>query len=190
MPWVPEVIQGAVRQGCWVKVMLQPMLWPGWPSVPLLVSAGLETLQDLLSPLSMGTAASQPVGFSLKAGKLRYRDLFIPYPPTGWGHTRWDRILVMVWVPTQPPFQLPVSLLPLSFSPNIVRNTVKLMGPGASFIISSISSFFTFRRPRGEECWVNCGSLSCWKCLQIFGLCSVHWGLKDTPWEPSSGGFL
>lgn len=78
MPWVPEVIQGAVRQGCWVKVMLQPMLWPGWPSVSLLVSAGSETLQDLLSPLSMGTAASQPVGFSLKAGKLRYRDLFIP----------------------------------------------------------------------------------------------------------------
>lgn len=38
--------------------------------------------------------------------------------------------------------------LPFSFSPNIVRNTVKLMGPGASFIMSSISSFFTFTRPR------------------------------------------
>lgn len=40
---------------------------------------------------------------------------------------------------------------PLSFSPNIVRKTVKLMGPLASFIISSSSSFFTLRRPgRGQ----------------------------------------
>lgn len=39
--------------------------------------------------------------------------------------------------------------LPLSFSPNICRNTVKLIGPGASLSISSISSFFTFTRPRG-----------------------------------------
>lgn len=187
MPRVPEVIQGAVRQGCWVKVMLQPMLWPGWPSVPLLVSAGSETLQDLLSPLSMGTAASQPVGFSLKARKLRHRDLFVPPNRLG---THQMVASQMGLHPTQPPFQLPVSPSPLSFSPNMVRNTVKLMGPGASFIISSISSFFTFRRPRGEECWVNCGSLSCCKCLQIFGLCSVHWGLKGTPWEPSSGGFL
>lgn len=36
---------------------------------------------------------------------------------------------------------------PLSFSPNMVRKTVKLMGPLASFIMSSSSSFFTLRRP-------------------------------------------
>lgn len=36
---------------------------------------------------------------------------------------------------------------PLSFSPNMVRKTVKLMGPLASFIIASSSSFFTLRRP-------------------------------------------
>lgn len=40
---------------------------------------------------------------------------------------------------------------PLSFSPNIVRKTVKLMGPLASFIISSSSSFFTLRRPGIEQ---------------------------------------
>lgn len=36
---------------------------------------------------------------------------------------------------------------PLSFSPNMVRKTVKLMGPLASFIMASSSSFFTLRRP-------------------------------------------
>lgn len=39
---------------------------------------------------------------------------------------------------------------PFSFSPNMVRKTVKLMGPGASFTMDSSSSFFTLRRP-GEE---------------------------------------
>lgn len=38
-------------------------------------------------------------------------------------------------------------LLPLSFSPNRVRNTVKLMGPFPSFSISSSSSSFTFSFP-------------------------------------------
>lgn len=38
---------------------------------------------------------------------------------------------------------------PLSFSPNMVRKTVKLMGPLASFIMASNSSFFTLRRPGG-----------------------------------------
>lgn len=68
---------------------------------------------------------------------------------------RWDRILVMVWVPPSPHPSSLSALSPLSFSPNMVRNTVKLIGPGASFIISSISSFFTFRRPGGEQRWVN-----------------------------------
>lgn len=36
---------------------------------------------------------------------------------------------------------------PFSFSPNMVRKTVKLIGPGASFSISSISSCLTFKRP-------------------------------------------
>lgn len=38
---------------------------------------------------------------------------------------------------------------PFSFSPNMVRKTVKLMGPLASLIMASSSSFFTFRRPAG-----------------------------------------
>lgn len=40
---------------------------------------------------------------------------------------------------------------PLSFSPNMVRKTVKLMGPGASFTMASNSSFLTFMRPGEEE---------------------------------------
>lgn len=40
---------------------------------------------------------------------------------------------------------------PFSFSPNMVRKTVKLMGPLASFIIASSSSFFTLRRPGGGQ---------------------------------------
>lgn len=36
---------------------------------------------------------------------------------------------------------------PFSFSPNMVRKTVKLMGPGASFTMASSSSFFTLMRP-------------------------------------------
>ena len=40
---------------------------------------------------------------------------------------------------------------PLSFSPNMVRKTVKLMGPGASFTMASNSSFLTFMRPREGE---------------------------------------
>lgn len=40
-----------------------------------------------------------------------------------------------------------VDVSPFSFSPNMVRKTVKLMGPGASFSISSSSSCFTLRRP-------------------------------------------
>lgn len=34
--------------------------------------------------------------------------------------------------------------IPFSFSPNMVRKTVKLIGPLASLIIASSSSFFTF----------------------------------------------
>ena len=37
--------------------------------------------------------------------------------------------------------------LPFSFSPNMVRKTVKLMGPLASLIMASSSSFFTFNWP-------------------------------------------
>lgn len=40
---------------------------------------------------------------------------------------------------------------PLSFSPNMVRKTVKLMGPGASFTMASSSSFLTFMRPGEGE---------------------------------------
>lgn len=40
---------------------------------------------------------------------------------------------------------------PLSFSPNMVRKTVKLMGPGASFTMASSSSFLTFIRPGDGE---------------------------------------
>lgn len=36
---------------------------------------------------------------------------------------------------------------PFSFSPNMVRKTVKLMGPLASFTMASSSSFFTFSWP-------------------------------------------
>lgn len=36
---------------------------------------------------------------------------------------------------------------PFSFSPNMVRKTVKLMGPLASLIMASSSSFFTFSWP-------------------------------------------
>lgn len=39
---------------------------------------------------------------------------------------------------------------PFSFSPNMVRKTVKLMGPGASFTMASSSSFFTLMRPRED----------------------------------------
>lgn len=71
--------------------------------------------------------------------------------PPIWDRTRWWCEVSTCQV--QP--CSPGSLLPLSFSPNMVRNTVKLIGPGASLIISSISSFFTFRRPKKEQCWVN-----------------------------------
>lgn len=40
---------------------------------------------------------------------------------------------------------------PFSFSPNMVRKTVKLMGPGASFTMASNSSFLTFMRPGEGE---------------------------------------
>lgn len=40
---------------------------------------------------------------------------------------------------------------PFSFSPNMVRKTVKLMGPGASFTMASSSSFFTLMRPVEER---------------------------------------
>lgn len=83
----------------------------------------------------------------------------------------------------------PGAISPLSFSPNMVRNTVKLIGPGASFIISSISSFFTFRRPRGEQLLVNRVSVSGCKCVQTSGLCFMCRGLKDALWEPFPGGF-
>ena len=39
---------------------------------------------------------------------------------------------------------------PFSFSPNMVRKTVKLMGAGASFTMASSSSFFTLMRPGGD----------------------------------------
>lgn len=45
----------------------------------------------------------------------------------------------------------PKSVSPFSFSPNMVRKTVKLMGPGASFSISSSSSCFTFKRPGDKD---------------------------------------
>lgn len=40
---------------------------------------------------------------------------------------------------------------PFSFSPNMVRKTVKLMGPGASFTMASSSSFFTLIRPEEKQ---------------------------------------
>lgn len=40
---------------------------------------------------------------------------------------------------------------PFSFSPNMVRKTVKLMGPLASLIMASSSSFFTFSWPEGSK---------------------------------------
>lgn len=50
--------------------------------------------------------------------------------------------------PPIPDFQIFTGdVSPFSFSPNMVRKTVKLMGPGASFSISSSSSCFTLRRP-------------------------------------------
>lgn len=47
---------------------------------------------------------------------------------------------------------------PFSFSPNMVRKTVKLMGPGASFTMASSSSFFTLMRPEGGEKWGHPGA--------------------------------
>lgn len=41
--------------------------------------------------------------------------------------------------------------VPLSFSPNMLRNTVKLIGPGASLSMSSSSSLPTFRRPGNKH---------------------------------------
>lgn len=41
--------------------------------------------------------------------------------------------------------------IPFSFSPNMVRKTVKLIGPLASLIIASNSSFFTFSWPIERE---------------------------------------
>lgn len=40
---------------------------------------------------------------------------------------------------------------PFSFSPNMVRKTVKLMGPLASLIMASSSSFFTFSWPEQSK---------------------------------------
>ncbi len=43
--------------------------------------------------------------------------------------------------------------IPFSFSPNMVRKTVKLIGPLASLIMASSSSFFTFSWPTERQGW-------------------------------------
>lgn len=51
--------------------------------------------------------------------------------------------------PGRSPSWAPEPHSPLSFSPNMVRKTVKLIGPGASFTMASSSSFLTLMRPGG-----------------------------------------
>lgn len=75
---------------------------------------------------------------------------------------------------------IPQRYLPFSFSPNIVRKTVKLMGPGASFTMSSSSSFLTFRRPAAEIIFHNKSQIVFQKMIPIHllplgssGLCAT-----------------
>lgn len=76
---------------------------------------------------------TSPAGVCVGAGHVGTRDPTYPCPLA---HP----------LPSTPPLG-PHS--PFSFSPNMVRKTVKLMGPGASFTMASSSSFFTLMRPGG-----------------------------------------
>lgn len=89
---------------------------------------------------------------------------------------------------------IPQRCLPFSFSPNIVRKTVKLIGPGASFTMSSSSSFLTFRRPAAEIIFHNKSQIVFQKTIPIHllplgssGLCAtllITWW-NTTPEYPS-----
>lgn len=111
----------------------------------------------------------RPIAFSYFSSVCKNGDHSLPLSILLWIHyyNLQGAEIFQCWGSLTDTSPIPQRYLPFSFSPNIVRKTVKLIGPGASFTMASSSSFLTFRRPAAEIIFHNKSQIVLQKTIPI-----------------------